>query len=294
MPSATDARDRLVRLRAEVGALHLAESDAAAQRPTTQRPTTTAHWLEGRRRVREAVLADDPAALLTWPVIRDTMLVAGDEHHPYLPAELAVLRDDPEWAARWQPACVEDAVGQPPPLPGLPEASGNRLHHAYQFRLLERAGGTPVQDCTGVVEFGGGYGAMCAVAHRLGFGGTYTVFDLPEWSALQRWYLASVGLPHARVISREDELRAAITDAGPGDLFAALWSLSETPLALRERLLPGGEQFGTWLFGYQPSFEGIDNVAWFADFRRRRPDVQWSGGEPEEHSGNRYLVGRRR
>lgn len=283
------ARNRLIRLRAEVGALHEAEGGGGAK------PATTDHWLQGRRRVREAVLADDPRELLTWPVVRDTMLVAG-ERHPYLAAELAVLRQDPEWDTRWAPAVIEDPVGQPPPMPGLPGSSGNRVHHGYQFRHLERTTGLAAQDLTGIVEFGCGYGAMCAVAHRLGFSGTYTAYDLPEWTALQRWYLGEIGLdgPGVRLLSQEQELQAAVAAAGPGDLFVAMWSLSETPLDLRARLLPGGEGFGGWFFGYQARFEGIDNEAWFAEFTRSRPEYAWSGGEPEQASGNRYLVGRRR
>lgn len=280
-------RERLVRLRAEVGALH----------QQAVRATTTEHWDVGRRRLREAVLADDPARLLTWPVIRDTMLVAGDRH-PYLAAELAALQDDDGWEQRWRPACADD-TGAPPPVPGLPGASGNRLHHAYQFLQLERAGAGGVRDYRHLVEFGGGYGAMCAVAHRLGFSGSCLLFDLPEWSALQRWYLGELGLfsgedGAVRTSSDEAELRAEVAGADERSLLIAMWSLSETPLELRERILPGGDRFGGYLFGYQAAFEGIDNLAWFARFQRDRPDVEWTGGEPEPASGNRYLVGRRR
>lgn len=288
------ARERLVRLRAEIGALHVGTDGSGG-------PRTTDHWSAGRRRLREAVLADDPAQLLTWPVIRDTMLVAG-ELHPYLAAELDVLQADPQWADRWRAASEEDPVGSPPPLPGHPTGSGNRLHHAYQFRLLEQAGAPGVHTYDGVVEFGAGYGAMCAVARRLGFAGRYLLFDLPEFSALQRWYLGELGVPEAdgdggagaAFESREDELARVVGEASERDLFVAMWSLSETPLALRERLLPGGERFGGYLVGYQPQFESIDNVAWFADFRAARPEVEWSGGDPEPASGNRYLIGRRR
>lgn len=280
-------RDRLVRLRAEVGALH--QQAVSAQ--------TTAHWERGRRRLREAVLADDPSRLLTWPVIRDTMLVAGDRH-PYLAAELATLQDDAGWEQRWRPACAEDDTGAPPPLPGLAGASGNRLHHAYQFLQLERAGAGAVQDYRHLVEFGAGYGSMCAVAHRLGFRGDYSLYDLPEWSALQRWYLGEIGLDvgddgSVRAASAEDDLGAAVAGAGDRSLLVAMWSLSETPLELRQRVLPAGDRFGGYLFGYQASFEGIDNLAWFEQFQRDRPDVAWTGGEPEAASGNRYLVGRR-
>ena len=280
-------RERLVRLRAEVGALH----------QQAVRATTTQHWDVGRRRLREAVLADDPSRLLTWPVIRDTMLVAGDRH-PYLAAELAALQADEAWEQRWRPACLDD-TGAPPPVPGLPGSSGNRLHHAYQFLQLERAGGRGVQEFSHLVEFGAGYGAMCAVAHRLGFSGRYLLYDLPEWSALQRWYVGEIGLSEAssgliRTSSAEEELRAEVDAADEQSLLIAMWSLSETPLELRERILPGGERFGGYLFGYQATFEGIDNLAWFARFQQERPDVQWTGGEPEAASGNRYLVGRRR
>ena len=36
---------------------------------------------------------------------------------------------------------------------------------------------------------------MCRLFHQLGFSGRYVIYDLPQFSALQAFYLGSVGLP---------------------------------------------------------------------------------------------------
>ena len=46
-----------------------------------------------------------------------------------------------------------------------------------------------------IVEFGGGYGSMCRLLHKLGFSGQYFIYDLPEFVALQRYFLKSIGMP---------------------------------------------------------------------------------------------------
>src|SRR5207244_11597755 len=51
-----------------------------------------------------------------------------------------------------------------------------------------------VDDLACVLEFGGGYGSMCRLFHNLGFRGRYLIFDLPAFSALQRFFLRSIGM----------------------------------------------------------------------------------------------------
>ncbi len=183
-----------------------------------------------------------------------------------------------------------------------PTTSGTLIHHAYHFHRFESATGRSIVACTEIVEFGGGYGSMARLVTRLGFRGRYHIHDLPEFSALQRFYLRSV---RAEVgegeladalfgITRSERREEASPSAGSqGDaVFLATWSLSETPLGLREEWRPALARFRYFLIGFQDRFEDIDNRTWFEDFAASRQDVEWRF-VPAVHrgEGRRYLFG---
>ena len=75
------------------------------------------------------------------------------------------------------------------------DSSNNLLHHAYNLLQLDLH--TPLHKLPTILEFGGGYGSTARLAFRLGFQGTYLIFDLPEFSALQRFYLSTLNFPVA-------------------------------------------------------------------------------------------------
>ena len=68
------------------------------------------------------------------------------------------------------------------------------IFQAYHLCRFEEATGRPLASMPLIVEFGGGYGRLCQLAHDLGFRGTYVIFDLPEVAVLQRFYLRHVGI----------------------------------------------------------------------------------------------------
>jgi len=261
-------------------------------------------WSENIRQLCRNVKDADPRAFLRWEVIQRTMAVT---HAEYIPHELRFLRRRRDWAHRWAPALQEDRFGHPLPYWRHPTSSGNLIHHAYHCASFEEAMGRRVDDFGTIVEFGGGYGGMCRLIHRLGFRGRYVIFDLPAFSALQRFFLAGIGLavsdhPIAGVASGVVECLSDLgllsevcqTDDRPSRLFLATWSLSETPLPLRERLQPCWPRFDGFLIAYQSVFQGIDNVAFFTTMRDTL-----GGGTWREHrmthmrNDNRYLFGLR-
>jgi hypothetical protein len=276
--------------------VRLRESLASTSRDVTPDLSPQPQWQRNIDRLVELACAHDPRNFLSWDVVRDTMFV-GDE--PYVAEELAFLQSLGDWESRWGPAIEESAAGRPPRYSGYPASSGNLIHHAYHLARFERTSGRRVDDHDVIVEFGGGYGSTCRLIERLGFSGKYIIYDLPAFSALQRYYLSSIGLevtPHSRpeeqvmVISCEHELDqverliGAADAAGPVDktegdirrLFIGEWSISETPTTVRDRFLPITLGFDSHLIAYQSEFGGVDNTTYFANHADRSAEIEWS------------------
>lgn len=211
-----------------------------------------------------------------WRSVRDSMFV-GNEH--YVGAELARLKSDRDWKSRWRPAICEDAYGAPEIVSKRDHASGNTIHHAHHILTFERETGTRLDDYDAVLEFGGGYGSLARVVRKLGFTGAYVIHDLPHYSALQRLFLSACGVsvdagPEAQpgVVTLGNSLPqfeklASLPWKRP--LFVATWSLSETPLEIRNRVCELLPKFAGILMGYQAEFGGVDNHAWFGDLEMR-------------------------
>ena len=281
---------RLQELRTRVNSLPPLPAGAASD--------AEAFWIDYRQRVRDHIQADDPRRFLRWPVIRGAMFVLDES---YLEHEVQALRGDSDWHARWRPAVAENILGDPERSWRSPASSGNLLHHAYHLLRYERATGRNAANLRSVLEFGGGYGSMCRLFHGLGFSGNYAILDLPEFSALQRFYLGELGIPASPEYGARVELavepgrfRDLQVTKPPPDLLMATWSLSETPLEQRATFVHDEDHCSSYLIAYQEAFEDVDNVAYFAEFRQRRPGVEWRE-EPLEHMpGHRYLFGVRR
>ena len=161
------------------------ELDASAANATDM-------WDDLRRQLRELLREGDPAEFLHWGPVQQTMVMRS---HRRAGAEFAELRAQPEWARRWRSAIRETSLGGPRPFPRYPWSSGNVIFQACHLARFEQATGRSLASMRTIVEFGGGYGPLCQLVHRLGFSGTYVIFDLPEVAVLQRFYLRHVGIP---------------------------------------------------------------------------------------------------
>jgi hypothetical protein len=156
-----------------------------------------------------------------------------------------------------------------------------------------------------VFEFGGGYGSMCRLLHNLGFRGRYLIFDLPAFSRLQRYFLSSIGVPLRTAaefeagepgvlcIDDQSQLHACLENVPHSNaLFMATWSISETPVHLRNAILPLVRDFGNFLIGYQSRFNEVDNVAFFGAWRDGMPaKIRWHDWAIRHLRENSYLVG---
>lgn len=269
--------------------------------PASSETSTEGLWTRHRINLRQQILNDDPRRFLNWAVIKNTMFFTNT---PFITPAFESLRASEQWQSRWQEALLESKVGLPLKFEPYPASSGNLVHHAYHLSQFEAHSGKSIAEFKSIVEFGGGYGSTCRLAHRLGFKGRYFIFDLPEFSALQRFYLQMNGISATDAshdgqvqeavvcVSSLDEL-AALLKPQTIDLFIANWSLSETPLELRSEFLPLVAGARAFLIGYQDQFGEVDNRQFFARWKNSQPDISWTDVSIEHLPANNYLIGTR-
>ena len=259
-------------------------------------------WEQQIKSIRGHLMWEELSRFLSWPPILSTMI--------YCPGVEVFhrMKLSPYWN-RFSEALKEVPAGGPQRYEPWPETSGNLLHQGHHLmRLAEHLGGlgtfTSVQQ---VIEFGGGYGCMCQLWFRLGFRGNYLIYDLPELSILQEYFLSSCGLgvtvghdapaslPSVTLCRTMDVVDARLKTISRKDfIFIGMWSISEAPVALREKLLPVMNQAKAVLLGFQEKFEGIDNSAFFQQMQLECPALDWVVEDYPGLPGNHYLIGKRR
>jgi hypothetical protein len=214
------------------------------------------------------ILNKGPRAFLTWDIIAETM--SPPAYARFARTELRFLRSN-GWTKRL--------------------SNANAIHQSYHLCRFEIETAVKVQEFGFVLEFGGGYGEMRRIVHEIGFRGRYVIFDLPEFNALQRYYLRASGDPPALATSDLLEVQAVV-EAGinSSKLFIAT-SFDETPLETRFAWGKLLSDFDAFLIAYQADFAGIDNQAFFADWQKRFPHIRWSTQPIPQLKDSFYLFG---
>ena len=249
--------------------------------------------------------ANDPRYFMRWPPIAATMV------HGAVAETVRTwwaLRHTPEWSRIWRPALRHPRFGHPPPFAPMPSTNAMAIEHASHLYRFQRAAGTSLLDSDCIIEFGGGFGSMCRLVRALGFQGRYIIFDLPPIAALQRYYLGlhgiGAGASGAEPVWLCDDLDRILESIGSREAgkvsLISTWALSEMPMTVRDRIeiFFGQEVCAKALLAYQPTFEGIDNDAWFSGLMARtgarwswqRVPVQVSEAPPSP-GGSQYLFG---
>jgi len=261
-------------------------------------------WQSRSQRFIEQSLTKNPQSFLRWDVIQPMFVV----NEKYVSTELAYLKSHPAWEKRWAKAIQEDAIGHPIPFWRYPSSSGNLIHHAYHISKLENEIAENIDAIKFVFEFGGGYGSMCRLFHKLGFRGRYVIYDIPIFSALQRFYLSSLGIidknPKHLKYNRDNEplctsdleqVESEIKNLTSNDktLFIATWSVSEVPIEMRASILKIAESLQYIFIAYQNQFEGIDNSAYFKMWVDQRSEFSWNENEIIQIPENKYLIGKK-
>jgi len=255
-------------------------------------------WLETSQQLYSLASKKDPQHFLQWPAIQKVMFV---NTKPYVVKEYSYLRRHRQWSSLWKYVLQENKVGSPTPFLLYPKSSPNLIHLAYHIARFQNQFKENIVDADFVLEFGGGYDGMCRLFHNMGFKGQYVIFDLPAFSALQVYYLSLLRLnakcgvnpEGVSCISKITELEQILEESFKKKMFIATWSISETPISLRNAFLKCVENFDLLLIAYQSAFFDVNNIRYFAEWSRKLCDVVWYNEEISHLKGNYYLFGKR-
>lgn len=182
-----------------------------------------------------------------------------------------VERDAPELAAVCTPTKFDDK-----------NSIYNLFNQAYHLHRWMKGSSFSVVDMDSIVEFGGGYGAMALLCHRLGFNGKYTIIDFLELIAIQKHYLSAEQITCDYVESPSG--LDAVPDA---DLLIACHSISEADIATRQTVLL--HSYRSYMIAYHTRFGGINNVEYFDDYIKCLPRITW---QHMDSLRGYFLVGR--
>jgi len=259
-------------------------------------------WSNNVNNIRTSIINQNPREFLSWDVIKYTMFVV---RASYLAKELEAIKKSIDYENIWKNALIEDQVGRPVLYWKYPKSSGNLIHHLYHLLKFKEYIGIDYKNLDIIFEFGGGYGSMCRLLHNCGFNKKYIIFDLPVFSAIQKFYLKSLGIKvlnpseylssETGVICLSDfEELTKLFEKIPekkSKLFIGTWSFSETPIEFRKSFLPIIGTFNFHLIAYQKNFNEVNNNEYFNKFESEIKKSNWYNYEIDHLVNNYYLFG---
>jgi hypothetical protein len=226
--------------------------------PSTSSNQYTDAWNNYLCEFKKMINSEDIHQFLRTPVVRDTM---------FFEAPLVEFkRVIGNWSF-FKNALVFNPTGYPYPYALWPFTNGNTVHHLFSISQKFKSN-EELAKIHSVIEFGGGYGNMAWCFDRIGFRGSYIIFDDLKMNALQELFLQESrveNIKELRCIHKYSELLDLISAAKKGTLLIATWSLSETPIEIRDAVM--GNDNLSFLIAFQGSFEGVDNLAYFRKYK---------------------------
>lgn len=213
-------------------------------------------WQKYRKSMRFHMLNEKASEFLKWSTVKATVYDGMSNHIDDRYKALSNKR----FKERYLNAIKNTpSAGSPVYYDKKQKIGANYIHQAHHLMQLERHLWLQLDDLSTIVEFGGGYGALCSIARRLGFDGNYHIFDFPEMLLLQEYYLGRL---------KRNATFHAETDTRNVDLLIAILSLSEAPIAVRQEFL-ARVTAKFYYIRFQQTFFDIDNKKWFEKWAKR-------------------------
>ena len=247
-------------------------------------------WSDRTKQLDDLITNNSLKSFIRWDIIKRTMFVSNEE---YIKNELKYLKDLSDWKSRWSNTIIESPVGCPILYDLYPKSSENLIHHSYHLAKFEEISKIQIDDINFVFEFGGGYGSMCRLFRNLNYTKKYVIFDFPQLSMIQTFYLNALSLMDNTLCLSDIEILDTIIPllVKPKSLFLATWSLSESPIETYNSIIPIMLNFDYFLISYQKHFHGTDIMKRFDELIKRIDNVLWYNFEIENIKDNYYLIG---
>jgi len=249
-------------------------------------------WKSQHKAILVCMYSADVTNFLNWSMIRWAMFSIPPVN------VLWHLQKLPDWETKWKDAIIESPVGKPPPYEAYPASSGNIITHALNLSFFLSNTDCKLEELDAIYEFGGGYGCLCRLIHRLGFSGEYTSLDLPALIMLQHYYLSRTVADRVIFTESANEFSEKLANNQGKSLFVAMWSISEAPISLREKILEAVCVNTDYvLICFQSQHREFDNMAFFTEFTEKNTNYQWYLSEVPyliiTNAKHHYLFGER-
>ena len=184
--------------------------------------------------------------------------------------ELQIIQKSKKWNF-YKKILDEDNIGNPIRYFLYLKSSGNRINHVYHLSLLENELKIDIKkNVKKVYEFGGGYGCMARIFSKINKKLSYTCFDTSYVNLLQYYYLKhnnlNVGFSKKNKIYLTSKIGMLEKNI---DLFIANWSLSETPISFRKKIINKICKSKFVLISFQEKFENINNLKYFQNISKQ-------------------------
>ena len=255
-------------------------------------------WTKFAGQMKESFIAKNPSDFLQWELIKYTIT---SFNSTMVDQEYAAIKANSVFFLKWNNLLLENGLGSPERFWKYRAYGTNKIHQTYHLLQLFEKFNLDLSQLTSVLEFGGGYGNMCALFQRINPAVKYTIFDLPELLCLQKFYLNALKIPCAIdlqnkvTLTKDLEMVKAENNAySANKLFIATWSLSESPFELRDNFIPIINTFEFILIAYQQDFDAMGNVSYFKTFQEKLNEHTWIEYPVVTMKGSYYLLGKRK
>lgn len=190
--------------------------------------------------------------------------------------ELKEIQKDKIMWSLWKKLLIENDIGDPVRYFLYPKSSGNRIREVFHLLNFENFAKLSLNNVKTIFEFGGGYGNMARIFYKIDKNINYTIFDTFHVNLLQYYYLNMLKIPSNlnRINKKNITLNYKSSKCNffkekKKKLFIANWSLSESPIKLRNIILKKITNFDFVLISYQEKFEKINNHKFFSNISKK-------------------------
>jgi hypothetical protein len=210
-------------------------------------------WENFKNEVKYKLETDKIENFFNWDVIVRTMVAGIDD------IEFQTLLGSKYWPF-WEKN-LEETILKPNSYSRFPPTSTNNAHHAYSLDVLMNFSNLMLNEYTTVLDFGGGYGNTCRLFKKCGHNDNYIIYDIPELIQIQKFYLESNNL-NEKIIFKSNEDK--VENIKSNSLFLALWSLTETPVFERKKMLDNLNffSFDNIFIAMGKTFFNENNIEW--------------------------------